>query len=163
MILATPPRIRKTVSIEKPPGDTKTVAPRTYPPDSDRSRRSCLSVLDDARVSLRYAASTEVLRIDAIVLVRSAGNSTLIVTEDGEHSVRATTSFVVEQLEPFGFVRVHRGTAVHMSRVQRLVTRGRHRVSVVLDTGVEVTVGREFQHTIRVLLGAKTQRRSRSS
>ena len=70
-------------------------------------------------------------------------------------------NYVVEQLEPFGFVRVHRGAAVNMPRVQRLVTQGQHRLAVVLDTGAEVNVGREFQNAIRVLLGARRQRRSR--
>ena len=147
--------------VDKSRSDTTDAAHSLFTPDSDRSRRSCLSVLADGRVALRRASTTEVVRIEAIVLARSAGNSTNVVTDTGAHMVRATMNYVVEQLEPFGFVRVHRGAAVNMPRVQRLVTQGQHRLAVVLDTGAEVNVGREFQNAIRVLLGARRQRRSR--
>ena len=130
----------------------------SYNPYSDRSRRYGLSVLDGGRVALRYAASTELLRADTIVLARADGNRTLLVTEASEHPVRAPLSFVVDELKEFGLVRIHRAAAVNMGGVQRVVARGQHKLFVVLHTGEEVEVGRNYQRLIRDRLGVRTQR-----
>lgn len=132
-----------------------------YTPISDRSGRWPLTVLDGGRVALRYVRSTELLSVDAIVLVRSAGKYTRLVTESSEHEVRAPLTFVVEVLQTFGLARIHRAAAVNMGHVRRLVGRGRHHLSVVLSTGLEVEVGRAYQRLIRARLGARTQRRTR--
>jgi DNA-binding LytR/AlgR family response regulator len=97
------------------------------------------------------------LRADAILLARSTGNYTTLVTDSGEHSVRAPLTFVVQELRGFGLMRIHRAAAVNMEHVRRLVGRGRHRLVVVLDTGVEVEVGRAFQRLVRTRLGARRQ------
>jgi len=138
--------------------DASTKPISLYTPFADRSRRYALSVLDGGRVALRYAASTELLLADAIVLARAEGNFTLLVTEASEHLVRAPLTFVVEELKPFGLVRIHRGAAVNMGRVQRVVARGQHKLFVVLRTGAEVEVGRNYQRLIRDRLGVRTQR-----
>jgi DNA-binding LytR/AlgR family response regulator len=101
------------------------------------------------------------LSVDAIVLARSAGNYTRLVTESSEHEVRAPLTFIVEMLQAFGFARIHRAAAVNMGHVRRLVGRGRHHLSVVLSTGVEIEVGRAYQRVTRARLGARTQRLSR--
>jgi DNA-binding LytR/AlgR family response regulator len=112
-------------------------------------------------VALRSARSTELLSVDAIVFARSVGNYTLLATESSEHAVRAPLTVIVEVLQAFGLARIHRTSAVNIGHVRRLVGRGRHHLSVVLSTGVEVEVGRAYQRAIRAQLGARTQRSSR--
>ena len=125
---------------------------------SCRSRQWPLSVLDGGRVALRNVGVTELLCADAILLARSAGNYTLLVTESGEHRVRAPLTFVVDALKTFGLARIHRAAAVNMGQVRRLIGRGQHRLCVVLCTGMEVDVGRGYQRLIRTRLGAGTHR-----
>jgi DNA-binding LytR/AlgR family response regulator len=103
------------------------------------------------------------VRGDAILLARSVGNYTYLVTEAGEHSLRVPLGLVVEELRVFGLSRIHRSVAVNMARVRRVVGRGRHRLCVVLSTGVEIEVGRSYQRSVRAALGAATHRRSATS
>lgn len=126
-------------------------------------RGECLSVLSGGRLAIRHAASTELLVSNAILLARSAGNNTLLVTESGDYTVRASLVAVVEQLQTFGLEKIRRGTAVNLTRVRRLESHGQHRLTLWLDDGVMVEVGRTYQRSIRVRLGARTRRQPRSA
>jgi len=70
-------------------------------------------------------------------------------------SIQAYASFgdVIDMVRTFGILRIHRGIAVNGAHIRRVVGRGRHRVVVVLNNGVELKVGRAFQSTLRLDLG----------
>lgn len=123
---------------------------------TDRCER--LVVLSGGRLAIRHAAATELVASDAIVLACAAGNNTLLVTESSEYAVRASLVAVVERLQTFGLERIRRGTAVNLNRVRRLVSRGQHRVSLCLDNGAIVEVGRTYQQAIRLRFGGRTRR-----
>jgi DNA-binding LytR/AlgR family response regulator len=138
--------------------DEGIVATIAKQPASRRSRQWPLSVLPSGQVAIRWAGSTELLRGDAIVLARSVGNYTRITTDASEYVVRIPLGIVVDQLEVFGMLRIHRAVAVNITYVRRVVGRGGHRLSLVLSTGLKVEVGRSYQREVRARLGARTQR-----
>ena len=56
-------------------------------------------------------------------------------------------------LADLGLVQVRRDVAVNGARVRRLIGSGRHRLTVILDGGACVQVGRQFQRDIRARFG----------
>jgi DNA-binding LytR/AlgR family response regulator len=116
-----------------------------------------LVILSGGRLAIRRAAATELLASNAIVLARTAGNNTLLVTESSEYAVHASLVAVVERLQAFGLERIRRGTAVNLARVRRMVSRGQHRLSLYLDNGLTVEVGRTYQQAIRLRLGGRSR------
>jgi DNA-binding LytR/AlgR family response regulator len=97
-----------------------------------------------------------------VISVQAAGNNTVIVTNTDQHTVHATIRSTIEKLEPFGLIRIHRGTAINIAHVRRLIGRGRHRLRIVLDTGEEMVVGRTFERAVRVRFGARANHSGRA-
>jgi DNA-binding LytR/AlgR family response regulator len=63
---------------------------------------------------------------------------------------RASISSICSELEPEGFVRIHRSAIVNLARL-KAVRRQRSGVSVLLDRGIELRVGRKYRHSLRHL------------
>ena len=114
-----------------------------------------VSVLDGDRVAIRHGTSTHVIAWEDVVFVRSANKCTWIVTTHGEFKVLEALATVVDGLAILGLVRIHRAIAVSGMRVRQLVGRGRHRLTIVLDTGAQFDVGRQFQPLIRARFGGR--------
>ena len=108
-----------------------------------------LTILNDHRIAIREGASMHIVQVDDIVSVHANRNVTRIAIRDCDIRVHLPFAVVLDALREFGVVRIHRGRAVNMARVRRLVGRGRHRVVLVLDGGAEHSVGRAFQSAIR--------------
>jgi DNA-binding LytR/AlgR family response regulator len=88
------------------------------------------------------------------VSVHSNRNVTRLVTQSGEICIYVPFREVVQALAAVNVLRIHRGIAVNVARVRRIVGRGRHRLFIVLDSGCELTVGRAYQAAIRRQFGA---------
>jgi len=110
---------------------------------------NALRILNDHRIAIREGASMHIVQADDIVSVHADRNVTRIAIRDCDIRVHLPFAVVLDALREFGVVRIHRGRAVSMARVRRLVGRGRHRLVLVLDGGVEHRVGRAFQSAIR--------------
>jgi len=110
---------------------------------------NALRILNDHRIAFREGASMHIVQADDIVSVHADRNVTRIAIRDCDIRVHLPFAVVLDALREFGVVRIHRGRAVNMARVRRLVGRGRHRLVLVLDGGVEHRVGRAFQSAIR--------------
>jgi len=110
---------------------------------------NALRILNDHRIAIREGASMHIVQVDDIVSVHANRNVTRIAIRDCDIRVHLPFAVVLDALREFGVVRIHRGRAVNMARVRRLVGRGRHRLVLVLDGGVEHRVGRAFQSAIR--------------
>lgn len=114
---------------------------------NERSAR--LSFTSDGRLALRFGRATDLIAIESIAAVRADGNHTIFCSDGGEVRVRACLGWVVEQMRPFGLMAVGRRFAVNAARVRRVAGKGEHRLVVVLDTGMEVPVGRGYQRQVR--------------
>lgn len=113
-------------------------------------------VIDGSSVGVRQGSCTTVVSWCEIVYVRSARKNSWIWTTRGTLKSTGALADIVDTLAPLGLVRIHRGIAVNASRVRSLVGRGRHRVTITLDTGDEFLVGRRFQRSIRARFGFRT-------
>lgn len=105
--------------------------------------------LGDDRVAVRHGAAVEIVRARDLLFIRAMRNACRITTVNGEVPVNAPLHEVVVAFSDLRLLRIHRGAAVNLARARRLVGRGGHRVSVVLDTGHELMVGRDFQPLVR--------------
>ena len=108
-----------------------------------------ISRLDDGRIAVRHGASIDIVAWHDLVYAKSANKYTWIVTTRGHYKTRQSLATVVNALAELGLVRVHRGIALNGTRVERVIGRGRHHLTIVLDTGTEFAVGREFQRPVR--------------
>jgi DNA-binding LytR/AlgR family response regulator len=108
-----------------------------------------LAILNDHRIAIREGASMHIVQAYDIVSVHANRNVTRIAIHDCDIRVYLPFTAVLDALRAFGVVRIHRGSAVNMARVRRVIGRGRHRLVVVLDGGAEHSVGRAFQAAIR--------------
>lgn len=116
---------------------------------------SLVNTLDDERIAIRRGASVDIVRSIDLVSVHSRRNITRLLTRSDEICIYVPFSQVVDALRPAGVMRIHRGAAVNIAVVRRIVGRGRHRVFVVLEDGRELPVGRGYQRTIRLQFGAR--------
>lgn len=112
-------------------------------------RARCICLLDGETVSIRHGATTTLVARRDLLSAESDRNNTIIQTRTDEVRVRQPLSAVVEDLGAIGFVQIHRGMAVNLSAVRQLIGRGGHRLSLRLDDGRWLDVGRSFQREIR--------------
>ena len=110
--------------------------------------------LDDERIAIRRGSAVDIVRRVDLVSVHSKRNITRLLTRSQEICIYVPFSQVVDALRPAGVLRIHRGVAVNIAYVRRIVGRGQHRVFVVLEDGRELPVGRGYQRTIRLRFGA---------
>jgi hypothetical protein len=100
-------------------------------------------------ISLNWGSTTEIVRWCDVVFAHSVRNHTEIVTHGGTLKVHCSLSALIATLAELGLVQVRRDVAVNAVSVRRLLGSGRHRLVAVLEGGVCVPVGREFQRDIR--------------
>lgn len=91
------------------------------------------------------------LRAADVLLIRSAGNYSEIVTAERTHLVRAPLSQLAERLGPRGFVRVHRQTVINASHVRCIARDTDGRATLRLSAGSPVPVGRSYRCAIDTL------------
>lgn len=113
-----------------------------------------VNTLDDERIAVRRGSAVDVIRRVDLLSVHSRRNVTRLVTRSDELWIYVPFGQVVDALQPMGVLRIHRGIAVNIACVRRLVGRGQHRVFLVLEDDRELTVGRGYQAGVRRHFGA---------
>jgi len=136
------------------PGLSSAYAPPRHQPS--------LIVLDNERIAIRRGASVDLIRASDVVSLHSKRNVTRLVTLGAEICIYMPFGQIVDALRPVGILRIHRGIAVNVAYIRRLIGRGQHHVFIVLDEGRELAVGRGYQTALRQQLGA-TPSSTRSS
>ena len=122
-------------------------------PDRPAVTAGGLSLLPDGRLAIRHGSCVDIIRPADIVSIHARKNMTRVATVDASIQAYASFGDVVDMVRTFGILRIHRGIAVNGAHIRRVVGRGRHRVVVVLNSGVELKVGRAFQSALRLHLG----------
>ena len=98
-------------------------------------------------------------RSSDVALIRTARNYCELEVAGRLVLVRVTAKELEQRLAPHGFVRVHRGAIVNLSRV-RVVQRGRSgRLRLLLDDGSEIAVSRRHREPFSRRLGGATRSR----
>lgn len=98
------------------------------------------------------------VRIDLghVSWLAAEGDYVRIHADGSSHMLRSTTSQMERQLDPARFIRIHRGAIVALSRLKRINRRAGGRVTVTLDSGLELPVGRAYLHGLRRLMRPET-------
>ena len=104
-------------------------------------------------IPVRAGQRTELVKIENIDWIESAGNYVTLHVDAQEHLLRETLSELESRLPPRQFVRVHRTAIVNLDRIQSLVPtpHGDHRL--ILRDGRELTLSRTYRARLEQLLG----------
>jgi two-component system LytT family response regulator len=92
-------------------------------------------------------------RIDStqIRYIKAARDYTVLYTENREWISSIGIGKIVQKLDPFLFIRVHRSCIVNLSKIERVVRTGSC-TSLFLEDGPEIIVGRSYLPIIKPLL-----------
>ena len=99
------------------------------------------------RIVVKQAGGVALLPLQDVECLEADGNVVVVQTASGEkHRIRESLSHMFEQLNGYGFIRVHRGTIVSATAIVA-IEKGRYRKAYcVLRNGGRVEIGRvEFQ------------------
>ncbi len=88
--------------------------------------------------------STIIIRTDDITYLECRGHNIEIHTKESMQSIRATMGEYEHKLEPYGFVRIHKGFIVNMRYISQINGR-----KIKLDDGTELTVGGNYVDNMR--------------
>ena len=90
---------------------------------------------------------THVIAIADIVWLEAADNYVVVHTPQRAPLMRRTLSGLLDDLGP-GFARCHRGAAVALAHVVRVLPRGKGDFALVLSGGIEVAGSRQFRDDV---------------
>lgn len=92
------------------------------------------------------------VRAGDVVLIRSAGNYSEIVADNGRvHLVRATLTQLAARFAPLGYIRIHRQTIVNARQVREIRPESGGRTIVDLYCGISVPLGGRYMEAMGVL------------
>lgn len=85
------------------------------------------------------------VRAGDVVLIRSAGNYSEIVADNGRvHLVRATLTQLAARFAPLGYIRIHRQTIVNARHVREIRPEPGGRTIIDLYCGISVPLGGRY-------------------
>lgn len=112
-----------------------------------------VSLLSDLKVEKKYlerlvvksAGRVFFLRVDEIDWVEAAGNYAKLHLGKESHLIRETMNGLEAKLDPNKFLRIHRSTLVNIDRIKELSPLFSGDYSVLLKTGAELTLSRNYR------------------
>ena len=92
------------------------------------------------------------VRVDiaSVDWIEAEGEYVKLHVGDTAHMLRTPIGYLTTRLESEGFIRVHRSAAINRNRL-KAIRRSRQGVSVLLNSGAEVPLGRTFRHVLRTI------------
>ena len=94
-----------------------------------------------ARIAIRVEGGTRFVSTDCVLVVRAQGNYVLLQCESVSYVLRESITAMQKQLEPYGFVLIHRSVMVNRSCVEEI------RPYLTGDYRLRVRGGKEFKVT----------------
>jgi len=121
------------------------------------------AVLKEVRSTSRYLSHIPIRSGDRIVLVpvleidwvEAADNYATLHADGRTHLLRETMATLERSLDPRKFVRIHRSSIVQLDRVRELIPTLHGTLSVVLENGTRLALGRTYRDTLERALGRK--------
>jgi len=89
------------------------------------------------------------VRLAEALSVEAEGNYVLIRQESKSYSLRGSISVVGKQLEPFGFIRIHRSVLVNSSFVEEIWACSTGEYRLRMKGGKEYTVTRTYKTNLK--------------
>ena len=92
----------------------------------------------------------QMLRIafDSLEWVEAEGEYVRLHVDGQSFLLRGSISALADRLADHGFLRIHRSTIINQSRIKTIKS-NRSRISAVLDSGQELSVGRKYRPAVR--------------
>ena len=92
------------------------------------------------------------VRVDIATVdwIEAEGEYVKLHVGDTAHMLRTPIGYLTAQLENEGFIRVHRSATINRNRLKG-IRRSRQGVGVLLESGVEVPLGRTFRHVLKAI------------
>lgn len=111
------------------------------------------AVLQPRRIAIKSNGRILFLDADTIVAVEAEGNYVLLVCEAASHLMRETMASAAAELEPYGFVRIHRSILVNAAHVKEIQPCATGEYALRLYNGKEYAVTRTYKKNLRLLAG----------
>ena len=86
-----------------------------------------------------------------ILAVQAEGNYVLFLREGGSHFLRESISTIAKEMEPYGFIRIHRSVLVNASYVEEIHPWPTGEYGIRLKGGKEFTVTRTYKKNLKSL------------
>lgn len=99
------------------------------------------------RFSIYTEGQTVWLKLSEIEYFESDGNYLIAFSTEGEYRFRNTLAAVQETLEPYGFIRVHKGFLINQEAVKMMDSAHVH-----LSGGAMVPIGKNYMETSKKML-----------
>jgi DNA-binding LytR/AlgR family response regulator len=118
----------------------------------EASRRSPTAAVADGaspRMAFKLNGRICFVQLGDALAVEAKGNSVLIRKEANSYSLRGSISAVERQLEPYGFIRIHRSVLVNKSFVQEIWARPTGEYGLQMKGGQEYTVTRTYKPNLK--------------
>lgn len=103
------------------------------------------------RILVEHQKRYKNIAVDEILYLKARGDHTEIYTKKATYLSSVGISSLAERLNPRSYVRLHRSTLVNMNHVKE-VYRDVGKIFVVMENGVELNVGRNYQSLIKELM-----------
>lgn len=103
------------------------------------------------RILVEHQKRYKNIAVEEILYLKACGDHTGIYTKTATYLSSVGISSLAERLNPRLYVRLHRSTLVNMNRVKE-VYRDVGKIFVVMENGVELIVGRNYQPLIKELM-----------
>lgn len=104
------------------------------------------------RVVTRLGSKVTVIPVDRIWYIESADDYVMIYSELGNHLKEKTMKFFEEHLPVNNFVRIHRGSIIHLSQIAAIEPYTKDTHMVTLKCGAKLRASAEGYKKLRALL-----------
>jgi two-component system LytT family response regulator len=104
------------------------------------------------QVALRSLGEIEILSLDLVNYISTAGNYVELHTKQGSKLLRVTMNTLEQKLDPDVFVRIHRSFIVRASRIVKLGNFINGAAQLTLSCGTVLTVSRAYLQTVKEIL-----------
>ena len=145
--------------IHRPPAASPAVAPAPDPvsapaevEEADVSAQSSVATID-GHITIRQWNRVHLVRVDEIDFVEAEDNYVVVHAASKAYKGRDRISDVESQLDARRFVRIHRSTIVHVTKIREVqpLTHGDH--AVILRDGKVLRVARSRRQALEQALG----------
>ncbi len=103
-------------------------------------------------ISLKKNSEIKLIEVDRIVYIKGAGVYSEIILDNEEKELHHLNLEKVNLLLPSNFIRIHRSYIVNIYHVQKMITHGGSKYSLMLKNGIELPASRSRYPEIRKTL-----------
>jgi DNA-binding LytR/AlgR family response regulator len=103
------------------------------------------------RVAIKVNGKILFVNLSDVVAVQAKGNYVSLQRNGSSYLVRELISAVAEQLEPLGFIRIHRSILVNTSFVEEIRPYSTGEYGLLVKGGKEYTVTRTYKKNLKSL------------